>query len=52
VLPQRCDRVPQLVAVEVTQRPGMRGQPELDERSAARIILEELAHEPARRALD
>src|SRR5437762_8862656 len=52
VLPQRCDGMPQLVAVEGHQRPGMRGQPELDERPAARIVLEELAHEPARRALD
>src|SRR5260370_857641 len=30
----------------------MRGEPKLDEQPAGRIVLEELAHEPARRALD
>src|SRR5207245_9802716 len=52
VLSERRDRVPELVAVEGHQRARVGGELELDERAAARVVLEELANQPARRALD
>src|SRR5205814_10213782 len=49
---ERRDGVPQLVTVEGDERTGMRRQLQLDEWATLRVVLEELTHETARRALD